>query len=217
MKKVLFIHRSVGKNLINDGNMRALSQGKFDLSDYDHNTKVLTTSDGQQQDIGIEFFGGDTKPADLAQLFSRSGQEEQIGAHQMIFAHDIIIIKSCYPNSNIASDEDLKQLKEDYTNIFKFFLKYKDKQLILLTSPPLKPGKTSKVNARRAQDLNSWLTNIGFGVNISVFDFFGLLADDKGILKREYRRATPLDSHPNKRASSKITPMLIEHIARIAR
>lgn len=213
MKKVLFIHRSVGKNLINDGGLYALAHDVFDLSDYDHNTKTLTRADGQSQRLGIEFYGGDTRPEDYAQLFSVSGQQEQIAAHEMISEFDIIVLKSCYPNSAIDSEDILMHIKEHYTNIFKYFLKHHDKQLIVMTSPPLRPARTNKDNSTRARALNNWLTGIEFGSNISVFDFFGLLADDKKhMLKRPYRKLIPFDSHPNTRASADICPLLIEHI-----
>ncbi|MCA9328136.1 hypothetical protein KC959_00030, partial [Candidatus Saccharibacteria bacterium] len=83
---------------------------------------------------------------------------------------------------------------------------------IILTSPPLRPTSTSKENAARAKELASWLRRENFGNYVSVFDFFSLLSDDDGCLKKDYRRLIWLDNHPNKRAAKDIAPRFVEAI-----
>lgn len=214
MKTILFIHRSVGRNLIDDGQLREqLTAIGCALDDYDHNNHVLTSAAGEQTNLGETFSMPDTTPADYAALFSRSGRDEQIKAHELIAGYDMVVIKSCYPNSQITNDEQLVTIKEHYTNIAKFFLERKQQQLVVMTNPPLRKSRTDAASAGRARQLNDWLSSIGFGQNISVFNFFTLLADpNKNTLRRDYQRLTPLDSHPNKQASQDIAPLLVAHI-----
>ena len=61
--------------------------------------------------------------------------------------------------------------------------KYSQKQFVLLTPPPERREATNSANAQRAQKLVSWLLSKDFtqgAANLHVFDFFGLLADEKG-------------------------------------
>lgn len=52
MKKILFLHRSVGENLINDGKMYELiaAHGDVELSDFNQNTRVLRDAKCSTQD-----------------------------------------------------------------------------------------------------------------------------------------------------------------------
>ena len=78
------------------------------------------------------------------------------------------------------------------------------------------PFKTNLQNASRARDLSNWLKNNNFGNNISTFNLFDQLAELDGknanMLKRQYRRLLPFDSHPSKNANQEITPMFIDFV-----
>ncbi len=223
MKTVLFIHRSVGHNLIHDGSVYDLLKRRktpFTFNDYDQNTDTLTDADGQQQAPGFTFPGGNTRPADYAEIFSEEVAPHYQPIQDKALAHDIIIIKSCYPNSNIASDNELAAIKDHYQSIAAFFALRKDKQLIILTSPPLVPLLTKKGHADRARQLATWLQNETLATNVSVFNFFDLLAaPDQGrganMLRRTYRRWLPVDSHPNAKASREIAPKFIDYLSSV--
>jgi len=215
VKSVIFFHRSVGRNLIKDGGIYQLvkESSAFTLSDYDQNTDLLTSPNGQQKP-GFVFPGGNTRPADFAGIFSETTSVQYELIRDMALRYDTIVIKSCYPNSNIKSDEELDIIKGQYQAICNFFAKQKDKKLIILTSPPLRPIMTKHDNAKRARQLANWLSNLTFASNINVFNFFDQLAipeDDKhaNTLKPEYRRRLPFDSHPNARASIEIAPKFV--------
>ena len=138
MKFILFIHRSVGQNLIHDGKLHELihNTGNFTLSDYNQNTDILTNSDGQQKKMGFLFPGGNTRPKDLAAIFSNKAATQYKPIQDMALQYDIVAIKSCYPNSNITSETELESIKQHYQAIADFFTNH-NKNLILLTSPPL--------------------------------------------------------------------------------
>ena len=74
---------------------------------------------------------------------------------------------------------------------------------------------TNMTNAKRAKMLVSWLKD-EFGKdtsNISVFDLFGLLADENGFLKSEYQRLFSFDSHPNTLANKTVSPVFAKYLA----
>lgn len=206
--KALFIHRSVGHHLIEQGNLRKLLSSKnVALDDYDNNSGVLTHSDGNTFKGAITMPGNNTDPANLAQFF--------VDWPNVLNGYDLIMIKSCYPNSHIKDADQLSKIEESYTSIIKLFNDH-NKRLLILTSPPLRPLFTNKTEARLSSDLANWLVS-STRDNVQVFDFHHLLAEvegsHKGMLKREYRRLLPFDTHPNRKAHQTIAPKLAAVIA----
>ena len=158
MKKILFIHRSVGENAIVQGSLYSkLSQTSIDLefSDFNQNTSVYRDMlDSKNTDFKMP--GENTRPKDYSSLFS--GKHSKL--LDFVLDFDIIIIKSCYPNSNIKNKSELEQIKSRYSDISKFFIGKTDKKLIILSSPPLQPLMTSRSNANKARELAVWLETI---------------------------------------------------------
>jgi len=218
MKTVLFIHRSVGYYLIRDGGVRKLianTKPPFVFDDYFQNFDILTDSKGREAKQGFTFPGGDTKPEGYAQIFSNDVAPTYKSIRDLALKYDVIVIKSCYPNSNIKNDEQLEAIKKHYISIAEFFNQYPNKQLITLTSPALTPLMTNPNRAKRARKLANWLANADLGNNVSAFNFFDLLAAPKtNWLRRSYRRKLPVDSHPNTRADREIAPLFVDFIRR---
>ncbi|HSX02135.1 MAG TPA: hypothetical protein VLI05_02350 [Candidatus Saccharimonadia bacterium] len=218
-KTALFIHRSVGRNLLHDGRVRELlkaAKAPLILDDYDQNIDVLTTESGRTK-LGLNFPGGDTRPQDYAAIFSAQRAESSAPILELALSYDRIVIKSCYPNSHITSDEQLEAVKGHYQSIARFFADHATKQLIIVTSPPLVPLKTNPAAARRARILATWLADSKLGQNVSVFNLFDQLAAPESepganLLRRPYRRWLPLDSHPNARASREVAPRFVKRL-----
>ena len=215
--KLLFIHRSVGHNLILHGNLRerlhqAIPGLLFD--DYDQNYDVLTHDDLHSEKPGLVFPGGNTRPEDFADIFTDKATPEATAIRDMALAYDVVILKSCYPNSNIRSPAELDAVQGCYRQIAKFFAADRpNKQLIILTSPPLRKNRTSMGNAQRARILAEWLAAEPHGPNTTVFNFFAELADARGFLRKEYQTVWPWDSHPSPKASREIAPRLTNFLA----
>lgn len=206
--KVLFIHRSVGRHLIEQGNLRELLSSKnVVLDDYDNNSGILTHGDGSTQKAAIKMPGNNTNPDNLAEFFAKWSD--------VLNGYDLIMIKSCYPNSHIKNEVQLSQIKDSYNSIMKSFNGH-SQQLIILTSPPLRPLLTNKTEAQLSGKLADWLV-LSSGGNIQVFDFHHSLTETdgrhEGMLKREYRRLLPFDNHPNKKAHRRVAPELAEMIS----
>jgi hypothetical protein len=223
--RFLFVHRSVGENLINDAGLYQLvaqAGNPFWLDDFNQNTGILRTHDGDVRQTGWYFPGNDTTPADYAVLFNEQRTTNNGPILANMLAYDGIIIKSCFPNTRITSDAMLAAHQQAYEQIARFFHAHPGKKLAILASPPLIPLLTLPPFARRARLLAQWLINTDFGPNIYVFDLFDKLAVSErkhqaNTLRPEYRRRFPFDSHPNKQAARAIAPELIQFFARVAR
>ena len=221
---LLFIHRSVGQNLIDDAGIYKLVEAAgmpFILNDYNQNVDQLREGGGVPQHAGWSFPGGDTTPADYALLFSQKHLTANGPMLDIILAYDIIAIKSCFPNTRITSDEMLAAHQQSYERIINFFQDKPRKKLVILTSPPLIPILTLPPFARRARKLANWLAGTDFSPNIFVFDLFNRLAVPEGklqanTLRRGYRRHFPFDSHPSAKAAVDIAPELIAFFTRVA-
>jgi hypothetical protein len=208
--RILFIHRSVGKDLLRHGKLRELLNAKgVQLNDYNNNDGLLTTDEGATGKWAVTMPGDNTNPDNLAELFA--------GWPDILNKYDMIMIKSCYPNSHIKSEAQLESIKQQYQSIFESFKAHK-KPLFILTTPPLRPLFTNAQEAVLADGLADWLVSSAKG-NIHVFDFrSGLVASSgkhKGMLKGRYRRLAPWDNHPNRIAHQIIAPRLAALIAQL--
>ncbi len=189
MKSILFIQRSVGQNLLDDGNLRK----QVDLSARRKNLQIKLTDINNNRDKKIP--GTDTKPSDYLRFF----QNASVSA-------DLVVIKSCYPNNAIKSASELSNLKQTYQQLVSAFLENSNGKLLIMTTPPLRPTKTNRDEASRARILATWLAKQPFGNRVKVFNFYDLLAEPVGhkncnTLKKKYRRFVLWDNHPNRQAS----------------
>lgn len=206
---MLFIHRSVGKYLINHGNLRQLLAAEgIQLDDYNNNDGLLTGADGTVSKDVIKMPGNNTNPDNLAAFFSKWSA--------VLDGYDVVMIKSCYPNSHIKSIEELEAIKNLYSGIIKSFSDHK-KPLVILTTPPLRPIFTNPTEAKNANKLAEWLVTQA-GNNLYVFDFHKLLAEptgkNVGMLRKKYRHwLMPWDNHPNAAAHKAIAPQLVAYLA----
>lgn len=231
-KKILFIHHSTGGNLIREGNLRD-EVAKLDstVEFWDHNYNlfpIFTTllannthlkglSDARGKVTGIDFniIVSNNSPKEYADIFSRDSSDPTL---KSILSYDIIAFKNCYPTTRITSDPQLEEDIKYYTIIRDNLKKYPTKQFVLLTPPPARRETTNLNDAKRAMKLVAWLNSSEFqqGIkNIHVFDFFGLLADENGMLKKDYLRFFPWDSHPNKQANLVIAPVFADYLVKL--
>lgn len=207
MRKLLFIHRSVGHHLLEQGRLRDHLSAELQLDDYDNNLGILTRNDGTTTTEGINMPGNNTNPDNLVAFFRQWPS--------VLDNYDTVMIKSCYPNSHVKSEQQLQSIKVQYQAIFEAFVAHR-KQLILLTTPPLRPLLTSQTEAKLASELAYWLAASAAKMGVRVFDLHHTYAEmsgkHQGMLKREYRRLLPWDTHPNRIAHEAIAPQLARFI-----
>jgi len=222
---VIFLHHSVGRNLINQGGVRErLTEAGFRFWDHDYNWEGLTRPDGTPAGYSYSIPGDNTDPDGLARIFSQPAFPWPVNAFSGLLQHEVIIVKSCFPNSNIQSDEQLQEIQGHYLKMRERMDRFPDHLFIIVTSPPLNPAETTPEAAARARALSRWLQSDEFLAghpNLAVFDLFGLLAEDDpaapdfNMLRAEYREGT--DSHPNRFANEVIGPVFADFIIETAR
>jgi lysophospholipase L1-like esterase len=183
-RSFVFLHHSCGSGFLREGGMWAK------LEDLGLSVYEIGYGDG--------WIGDNTNPDQVPTTFGEHMGEvlrrDLAGADQ----HDIVAFKSCFPASNVTSDEMLKQYQGYYQALKPYFAKQPQVLFVAWTAPPLVPGATAPENAARHRRFCDWLKSewVKGQKNVAVFDCNAVLADKGGMLKREYRRDES-DSHPN--------------------
>lgn len=206
--RAVFLHHSVGKGILNQGGLR---DSLLDIG-------ILVRGATYGDSVGEETDMCDWAPkfeSDIERIFNFKAHPNQYYSDGS--SNDIVIFKSCYPNSNIGTADPSSPIPpgrqktmENYTSYFKsmasVFRKYPNKLFVYMTAPPLAPERTTLENAARARSFNAWLQNeflpsyqqeTGLH-NFVIYDLFNVLANDQNLLKEQFRTERPGDSHPNK-------------------
>ena len=217
---VIFLHHSTGRNLINQGGVRQrLTAAGFQFWDHDYNWEGLTRPDGTRTSYSYGIPDDNTDPDGLARLFAQHVYPWPLNAFSGLMQHEVIAFKSCFPASNIASEEQLEQYKAWYRGMREVMDRYPDHIFIAMTPPPLNPAATDAETAARARAFANWLKSDEFLAghpNVFTFDFFDLLAEgdpsapDFNMLRAEYREGE--DSHPNELANQTVGPLFADFI-----
>lgn len=218
---IVFLHHSVGKNLIQQGAVRErFSQAGYEFWDHGYNFSTgLVRPGGNRTGYSYVIPDDNTDPDGLAKVFEQRVYAVPLNAFSGLLQHDVIAFKSCFPVSDIRSDEQLEEYKAHYLRIRKVVDAHPDRIFIVVTQPPLNPAATDPGGAVRARALANWLTSGEFlngHPNLFAFDFFGYLAEgdpaasDFNMLRAEYREGG--DSHPNELANQEVAPIFIDFI-----
>jgi len=218
---IIFLHHSTGNNLVEQGGLREIfSSAGYRFWDQSYNAQGLRDPDGKFTRYAYPVPRDNTDPDGLAQVFYQQIYKLPINALSGLFQHEVIIVKSCFaPANQIASDEQLVQLKKYYLGMRDRMSQYPDKFFIIVTTPPLNPAETNPQEAERARELASWLKSDEFlseHTNIYVYDLFDQLAEndpaspDHNMLRQTYRNGS--DSHPNQKANQEIAPLFANTI-----
>lgn len=212
--KLIFIHHSCGENWLADdhgGLGLALRDNNYFVSDtnYDWGTGSI----GSRTDIGhwYDWFLGPMSATYLAELFAES-EEHSWGRYSRMAVdpggeNEIIMFKSCYPNSNFtgnpsdpplaygtpnplygqdawSEDMTVENAKGLYRDLLvDYFATRLDKLFIVVTAPPV-CANDSNGHPENARGLNGWLvTEFLAGYphdNVAVFDFYNTLTSNGG-------------------------------------
>jgi hypothetical protein len=219
-KNIIFLHHSVGHNLIEQGSVRELfTEAGYQFWDHDYNYPGLTDPAGKLTGYHYNVPGDNTDPDGLLGILAQPAYGLPLNTLSGLLQHEVILLKSCFPASNITSDAQLEERKSWYLKMRDTLDQHPDRLFIMLTPPPLNPAETKPEDARRARAVANWLESEEFlqgHPNIFAFDFFDLLAEsdpaapDFNMLRAAYR--TGGDSHPNQVANQNIGPTLVEFV-----
>jgi hypothetical protein len=116
---IVFLHHSTGRALIGEGNVRPLlTELGYQLWDHDFNHVGLVRPDGTLTGatyrIPGSFGRGNTDVDGLASLFSQPATDPPSNAFSRLLQHEVVIVKSCFPNSAIKSDTMYEQFQAWY-------------------------------------------------------------------------------------------------------
>ncbi|MCP4607481.1 MAG: hypothetical protein GY845_02020 [Planctomycetes bacterium] len=170
--------------------------------------------------------------ATRGRVMSSIGQplpSEDIPFKDLVAKNDVIIMKHCYPSSDVLEDigspdpSSERKSIENYKTVYRLlraeFEKHPDTIFIVWTPPPLHRLATNSNKAVRATEFSEWLktdflTEDDSHPNIYVWDVREILMDSNtNFLKSEYERSHKrADSHPNKKANNMTGPRFAQFI-----
>ena len=213
--RIIFLHHSCGHNLIEEGGVREMFTARgYEFYDHGYNEDGLRLADGSYTGTHFDVPDDNTDPDGFARIFSQPLHDPPDNTFSHLMTYDVIIFKSCFPTSNIGSDEQLAEYQSYYYTIRERIDQYPDKIFIIVTQPPQVPGASDRAEAQRARAFANWLQSdeyLAGHPNLFTFDFFGLLAGDDNFLRSEYRYDNQ-DAHPNERANREIAPLFVDFV-----
>ncbi len=222
---VVFLHHSVGQNLIEQGKVRQkFTEAGFNFWDQGYNWEELKAPDGRATGYSYDVPDDNTDPDGLARIFSQPVYPLPLNTLSGLLQHEVIAVKSCFPASDIRDDVQLARHKQYYQNIRAVTDKYPNRVFIVLTPPPLNPAETNSPAAARARAFANWLKSDEYlqgHPNLFTFDLFDYLAEsnataaDYNMLRQAYRDGS--DSHPNRTANETIGPLFVDFVSQAAR
>jgi hypothetical protein len=179
--KLIFIHHSCGENWLRTGNGdlgSALNLNNYYVSDTNYGWDAESNDNlGDRTDTihWPEWFT-DTKMPYVYSNNSNSCYTNTItnpGGE-----NEIIMFKSCYPNSDVGSSIDDE--KDIYNPLLTYFSNHTNKIFVLIVPPPMQSISTPSLTRELANWLsdtkNGWLKNYT-SKNVFVFDFYNILTD----------------------------------------
>jgi hypothetical protein len=217
-RSIIFLHHSVGHNLIEQGSVRELfTQAGYRFWDHDYNYPGLTDPTGKPLDFSYSVPADNTDPDGLLGIFAQPALGLPLNTLSGLMQHEVIAFKSCFPASDITSDSQLEDRKHLYREIRDTMGRYPERLFIVITQPPLNPAETRPDIAARARIFANWLKSDDFlkgHPNIVTLDLFDLLAEgdpdspEFNMLRQDYREGA--DSHPTRIANETIGPQFVD-------
>jgi hypothetical protein len=211
--KLIFIHHSSGENWLKDNNGGlgiALRDNNYFVSDTNYGwgpvTHKGTAPIGSFTDIGHwwTWFRGPDSTEIMNAVYAESDQHSTYSRLKADPGgkNQIVMFKSCYPNSNISGAPDdlvpsidtnpLKGLdansnyltvanaKGIYIDLLPYFKEHQDTLFVVITAPPrINPEHASNARVFNQWLVNDWLKDYPYK-NVVVFDFYNVLTTNGG-------------------------------------
>ena len=213
---IIFLHHSTGANLIAQGDVRQrLTDLGYEFYDHGYNDDGLVLADGTPAGRDFDVPDDNTDPDGFAAIFAQPLHDPPDNTFSHLMGYDVIAFKSCFPVSNIESDEQLADYRSYYLSIRDRMDEYPDKIFVVVTPPPEIPADTNSEAAARARAFSDWLASdeyLGGHPNVFTFNFFDLLADPSTIMLQTDYQADENDAHPNELANRTIGPLFADFI-----
>jgi len=214
--RIIFLHHSTGANLIQQSDLRRrLTDLGYEFDDHGYNDDGLVLADGTPTGRDFDVPDDNTDPDGFAGIFAQPLHDPPDNTFSHLMEYDVIAFKSCFPVSNIDSDERVADYESYYLSIRDRMDEYPDKIFIVVTPPPEIPVDTDPEAAARARAFSDLLASDQYLTghpNVFTFNFFDLLADPSAsMLRADYQTAAD-DAHPNDLANRTIGPLFADFI-----
>ena len=204
--KLVFIHHSCGENWLNDedgGLGIALRDNGYFVSDTNYGWgPVCETCEECWGAIGDctdilhweNWFGSEAVLNALCVEFEQASWYSRAEDPDPARENQIVLFKSCYPNSNLAGSPDDRPRADDegltvgrakaiYSRLLETFAMHPDKLFVAITAPPVmrEDSWEDPANARAFNDwlVDEWLADYSHD-NVAVFDFYHVLTSNGG-------------------------------------
>jgi len=209
--KLIFIHHSTGEAWLSDGNGGlgiALKKNNYFVSDTNYGWGPDGIGDRTDTGNWWDWFRGSKSGTYTHALYKEfdqhSGYTRLSSDPDSSRENEIIMFKSCFPNSAInghpndtaksgsnplrgqgaGSSMTVANVKGIYNDILTYFAAHQDKLFVLIVTPPLAKDATNAAQAANARAVANWLVNkwlAGYShKNVAVFDFYGVLTSNGG-------------------------------------
>lgn len=240
--KLVFVHHSVGDNWLSDwsGDLGdALGDNNYYVSDtfYEwgpEDADLGYGTIGDHTDIGhwYNWFAGSNRDTYLSALYDTTNRHASYTRPMRDPGgeNEIIMFKSCFPNSNLRGSPDDSPTSGDnplrgvgawsehhtvgnakgiYNDILEYFETRQDKLFVVITAPPVQ-DETYAANARAFNNwlVDDWLDEYSYH-NVAVFDFYNVLTTNGGHPDTNDYGASTGNHH---RVVTATTPIAVEHV-----
>jgi hypothetical protein len=213
---MVWLHHSTGDRLLRGGLLEAIRADGLAFHDINYDEAPV---DGY-------VVGDHTDIDDWPKAFNTPKNFDAIKRWELVGdkrQHDVVMFKSCYPNSNIKTDAQLEEYKQHFSSLLPTFKANPDIMFVAMSTPPLVKRNTTPEAAARARQWSRWLTKeYAAGVkNVKVFDLFESLAiaedkPDGNTLAPQFASGRG-DSHPSPDGARAVTRMFIPWFNRAVR
>jgi hypothetical protein len=226
--KLVFIHHSTGGNWLADPNEdqpygglgQALMNDRYFVSATNYGWGPIWPDQGEPIGNYTDipnwpvWFTGQYSSTILTALYTEYGKNEYAPGHEHYFGsysrmadpapsreNEIIVFKSCFPNSDLygnPGDPPLSEPNDQYTvanakavynDLLTYFATRQDKLFVVITAPPMAQGEYQEdpyqapaERAANARAFNNWLVNDwldGYPYNnVAVFDYYNVLTSN---------------------------------------
>ena len=195
---IVFQHHSVGALIVNGGGcVDDFNDLGYDLWQFIHNTDEIRLNGIDTEDFP-RAPDDSTRYDNWPTLWGQEVHEPPDNWLSDMLEHDVLILKGCYTNLPITTEEILENYKTYVTSVRAVADTYPAKLFVMWTVPPRAEddGGGTAADAQRSRDFSDWMVASlsGGRANLKVFDIFDILADEDNWLKAAYES---LDSHPN--------------------
>jgi len=192
--RLIFIHHSVGENWLTDddgGLGRTLDESNYYVSDTNYGWGPDGIGDSTDYYNWVDWFLGPESSRILDALYNENEQNSYYtrSLSDPGGENEIIMFKSCYPNSDLEGSPDetpsdgdwytVGHAKYVYNQILDYFATRPDKLFVVITPPPLLDPTNAENSKQFSRWLvEDWLEENGYPyANVVVWDLHNVLTD----------------------------------------